>query len=93
MIEAPRLFGPKIAKRKPVPNDTPKLAVDSLGEEAAHVSGKDSEIAELNAQRVGQVLKRALRRSKQSRRRAGTPIARPGGRCGDGPPEGGKGLA
>ena len=49
MNEAPRLFGPRIAKRKPVPNDTPKLAVDSLGEEVAHASGKDSEIAELNA--------------------------------------------
>ncbi len=44
MNEAPRLFGPRIAKRKLAPNDTPKLAVDSLGEEAAHVSGKDSEI-------------------------------------------------
>jgi hypothetical protein len=50
-----------------MPNDTPKLAVDSLGEEVSHVSGKDSEIAELNAQGFGQVLKRALRRSKQSK--------------------------
>ncbi|MEE8120731.1 MAG: hypothetical protein V3T55_04340 [Anaerolineales bacterium] len=67
MNEAPRLFGPRIAKRKPAPNDTLKLAVDSHGEEVAHVSGKDNEIAELNAQRFGQVLKRALRRSKQSK--------------------------
>ena len=67
MNEAPRLFGPRIAKRKPVPKDTPTLAVDSLSEEVAHVTGKDSEIAELNAQRFGQVLKRALRRSKQSK--------------------------
>jgi hypothetical protein len=45
----------------------PRRACAQEGEEVAHVSGKDSEIAELNAQRFGQVLKRALRRSKQSK--------------------------
>ena len=60
MSEARRIFGPPLAKRMPVRNATPKLTVDYPDKDVA--LGKDSEIAELNAQRVAQVLKRVLRR-------------------------------
>ena len=64
MNEAPRVFGPRIAKRKPAPKDTPKLAVELRGEKIPDVAGKDSEIAESNALRVAQVLKSILSRRK-----------------------------
>jgi hypothetical protein len=48
----------------PVRNATPKLTVDYPDKDVA--LGKDSEIAELNAQRVAQVLKRILRGRKDS---------------------------
>ncbi len=50
MSEARRIFGPPLAKRNPVRNAAPKLTVDYPDKDVA--LGKDSEIAELNAQRV-----------------------------------------
>ena len=64
MNEAPRVFGPRIAKPKAAPKDTPELAVEPRGERVPDVAGKDSEIAEANAQRVAQVLKSILNRRK-----------------------------
>ena len=65
MSGTPRIFGPNILKRKLLRIDTPQLAVDFRGEEV--VLGKDGEIAELNAQRVAQVLKRIFKRRKQGK--------------------------
>lgn len=66
MSEAPRIFGPKFASKKAAPKAALKPAVDPIVETHTAGSGTDYDVAELNAQRIGQILKRVLARRKRS---------------------------
>jgi hypothetical protein len=63
---ARRVFGPRSAKKRPVPEKTAEHDVSPIAEKLAADLGQDAETAQKNAQNIAQVLKRALKRRKAS---------------------------
>ena len=66
MSEAPRFFGPRIIGKKAAPEGTLKPTVEPVEENGAAAPGSDYDVAELNAQHVGQILKRVLARKRRN---------------------------
>ena len=66
MSDSARIFGQRITGKKPTPKSVLKRAAEPMAEKNAASPGTDYDVAELNAQRVGQILKRVLARKKRN---------------------------
>ena len=66
MSEAPRFFGSRVFGNRATPKDALKPAVDPVEENRVVDPVSDYDVAELNAQHVGQILKRVLARRKRN---------------------------
>ena len=66
MSEAPRFFGPRAVGKKAAHKGTLKPTVVPVEENSVVAPGSDYDVAELNAQHVGQILKRVLARRKRN---------------------------